>query len=577
MSKLTIHALMGATALVAIAGSAQAGTMNGGGASLPGPYIRLAADCYGSTQPLYNAGAAPTNPTPFVYTDPNTMVTTDCAVTKVAPGDTVNYVSNGSGAGRQGFVTHDPAKFGDIDPITAGIQALSSVQFAMSDAGVSQADFNVYNNGGTNSDGVQVAAPFTAPVGAQVTNPEVAYGAAIQIPALIAPVAIAFDPVYKKTLSADGSTVTEYKFRLKKPVKATIGGVATTVGGLQLDADTYCKIFNGTITNFNDPAITALNGGQSLKDVADPTPVFSVPIVMVGRSDSSGTTSIWTRHLGAVCAAVAGNQYNTTAGTTTLPVALRGPTYDKTKANTDPTALSAALAASKYVIAAGNDGVAKYIDFTAAPTTPGSSLTWGRIGYAGSDFALPASRTTLLGTPLATADLYYATLKNHAAKFVGPTATGAQKAFGTLLPPQTDPVTKKYSASYTANGLRSNPADWVQGLSTSSPLADPTDPSAYNIVGTSNFLLYTCYAGTTTAPAVNGFLNFYYKAKIVTDKKTGILGLSGFSAVPSTFITAIQETFTKPSKTSMAWNLYIANANAGTTGPCVAQTGLVGG
>ena len=577
MSNSLIRGLMGASALVAagvaMAGSAQAATINGGGSSLVGPYIRQAGDCYGDIQPLYLAGSAPQNPTPFVYTDPATLVTTDCAVTHVSPGNAINYMSAGSGAGRKGFATHNPAQFGDIDP-AAGVQNLASVEYAMSDAGVSQADFNVYVNGGTNSDGIQIAAHNTAPVGAQVANPNDAYGAAIQIPALIAPVAIAFDPVYKKTLAADGVTLTEYKLRLKKPVKATIGGVSTTVGGLQLDVDTYCKIFNGLITNWNDPALKALNGGQDLKDVADPA-ALDVPIVLVGRSDSSGTTSIFTRHLGAVCATVAGNQYNTTTATTTLPAGLQGPTYDKSKTNTDPTALSGAVVASKFVRANGNDGVAKYIDFTAAPTVAGTSMTWGRIGYAGADFTLPASRTTLAGTAIASIDLYYATLKNNSGKFVGPTATGAQKAFGPVLPPQYNPTTGKFDAAYTANGLRANPADWVQGLSTSSPLANPNDPSAYNIVGTANFLTYSCYV--STAPLMTGFLNWYYKdGKLVSDKKTGLLATSGFSAMPSVWVKAIQETFTKPAGAAKLLNLYIAPANTGTTGPCSTTSGHVG-
>lgn len=53
------------------------------------------------------------------------------------------------------------------------------------------------------------------------------------------------------------------------------------VDGLVLDGPTAAKVFNGTITQWNDPAIAALNPGADLPDM---------PIGVVYRSDSSGTT-----------------------------------------------------------------------------------------------------------------------------------------------------------------------------------------------------------------------------------------------------------------------------------------------
>jgi len=60
------------------------------------------------------------------------------------------------------------------------------------------------------------------------------------------------------------------------------------VEGLVLDSDTVAKIFLGTITSWNDPAITALNTGLTLPDE---------PIIVAHRSDGSGTTSIFTTYL----------------------------------------------------------------------------------------------------------------------------------------------------------------------------------------------------------------------------------------------------------------------------------------
>ena len=57
---------------------------------------------------------------------------------------------------------------------------------------------------------------------------------------------------------------------------------------LDLDAETVAKIFNGTITNWNDPAIAATNSGATLPDA---------PITAVHRSDDSGTTENFTDYL----------------------------------------------------------------------------------------------------------------------------------------------------------------------------------------------------------------------------------------------------------------------------------------
>jgi phosphate transport system substrate-binding protein len=67
--------------------------------------------------------------------------------------------------------------------------------------------------------------------------------------------------------------------------------VAYNVSGLDsltLDSATLAKIFLGTVTKWNDPAIAALNPGVSLPDE---------DIIVAHRSDGSGTTSIFTTYL----------------------------------------------------------------------------------------------------------------------------------------------------------------------------------------------------------------------------------------------------------------------------------------
>lgn len=63
------------------------------------------------------------------------------------------------------------------------------------------------------------------------------------------------------------------------------------VDELKLDSDTVGAIFLGNVTNWNDPMIAALNPEAALPDRA---------IQVVHRSDSSGTTSIFTEYLNMV-------------------------------------------------------------------------------------------------------------------------------------------------------------------------------------------------------------------------------------------------------------------------------------
>jgi phosphate transport system substrate-binding protein len=62
---------------------------------------------------------------------------------------------------------------------------------------------------------------------------------------------------------------------------------------LKLDADTIAAIFLGTIKKWNDPKIAATNSGTKLPDQ---------DIVVVHRSDGSGTTYIWTDYLSKISA-----------------------------------------------------------------------------------------------------------------------------------------------------------------------------------------------------------------------------------------------------------------------------------
>jgi phosphate transport system substrate-binding protein len=77
-------------------------------------------------------------------------------------------------------------------------------------------------------------------------------------------------------------------------IPETIGAVTLAynlpdfTGTLNLSGDVIAQIFLGTITSWNDPAITALNTGVTLPNQS---------IHTIHRSDSSGTTNVFTKYL----------------------------------------------------------------------------------------------------------------------------------------------------------------------------------------------------------------------------------------------------------------------------------------
>jgi phosphate transport system substrate-binding protein len=84
---------------------------------------------------------------------------------------------------------------------------------------------------------------------------------------------------------------------------------------LNLDGPTIAKIFLGQITNWNDPAIKALNKGANLPDLKI-TPIF--------RSDGSGTTYNFTDYLSSVSPTWKSKVGNSTAVTFPAGIGARG-------------------------------------------------------------------------------------------------------------------------------------------------------------------------------------------------------------------------------------------------------------
>jgi phosphate transport system substrate-binding protein len=156
------------------------------------------------------------------------------------------------------------------------------------------------------------------------------------------------------------------------PTVAGADVVAYNVPGnlkLKFDADTIAGIFLGQIKKWNDQKITALNPGVTLPDQE---------IVVVHRSDGSGTTYIWTDYLSKISL-----EWTTKVGTNT---SVNWPTGIGGK---------------------GNEGVAGQIK-----QTPGA------IGYVELIYAIQNK-------------MPYADVKNSAGEFVTPTLESITAALAT--------------------------------------------------------------------------------------------------------------------------------------------------
>ena len=146
------------------------------------------------------------------------------------------------------------------------------------------------------------------------------------------------------------------------------------VDGLKLSRDTYTGIFLGKVTRWNDPGIQASNPGLTLPDL---------PINVVVRADSSGTTFVFTKHLSEVS-----TEFAASPGTNKMPNWAVG-TRSK-----------------------GNEGVTASI-----MTTPGS------IGYIEYGYAKGQN-------------IPMATLENKSGSYVAPSTESAQAALSMAEMPE---------------------------------------------------------------------------------------------------------------------------------------------
>lgn len=551
MNKFTL--LAASTAIAMVSGTQafaqnpyNAAEIRGNGASGVSIIVAETMNCFGgpnngiglNTLPLTINPVADHVYTPSKPTNGNPAY--NCATMSIQDAVEGKYVSTGSGGGRNSWrnltaagITNNP--FG----------TWSNVQFAWSEAPASAGDITTYNT----------AALPTA-------------GAPIQLPLVIFSVGFSYLPAYGKINTGTG--VEELTFNVKFP------RTTQNLGGLRLSRASYCGIVNGTITNWNAPQLQADNGNQSLRDPDDSVTRWDsvgVPIKLVGRSDSSGTTNVLSRALATQC----GGKFPV-GDNSVLPVAARS-----TAVYSNLTGLLTAgtETAGLFGLSAGNEGVAAAVSQDIpTPVNTGDVTLGGWLGYNGADFLAPTVIAN--GKQLHSAALQ---IGGAGSKYASPVAKDAALAFKNILPPQS---TSKgtYDPANTANGLRNNPLAWVvpANATGAGTLADPT--SGYPIVGTGNILTYTCFASADVRKAMQSYLSLFVgkvaapdntldgapakvPAKLVTSTSTsatgsliGLLANNGFAPMPSAWTKAINETFlTNVTKAPNpgALNLWIQN------------------
>jgi phosphate transport system substrate-binding protein len=193
------------------------------------------------------------------------------------------------------------------------------------------------------------------------------------------------------------------------------------VTSLILDGPTAAKIFNGGITKWNDPAITALNPGTTLP---------SEPILVVFRKDQSGTTDnfqkylggasngAWTQGAGKDFKGGVGEGANGNPGTAAAVKATDGAiTYNEWSF-----AQQQGLSMAKIVTSAGPDPVAISTD------TVGKTIAGVAVSGQGNDLVLDTS-TFYKPTVPGAYPIVLATYEIVCSKYADPATGQAVKAF----------------------------------------------------------------------------------------------------------------------------------------------------
>lgn len=439
-----------------------------GGATLPAQIYRKIFNCYSGTG------------TPRSVDRNNIFDAAQCTTPANAP-VRIGYAQVGSGAGQRAFIFDDPTRIGLVAPT-------NTVPFSTSTGPV------------PNSPALPAGSlPFrtTAPTG----YPQHHWSGsdAIVPQTAVPPSSISFD-CYNGNAAADPSCTVDRRTiagpAIQVPTMTTTVNIPFRLPGrttLRLSERSLCGIFTGNITNWNDPSISADNGGSV-------TGGTSRQIRVAVRADGSGTTFLFVNYLEAVCTpARTGVNWTGGVGTT------------------------ATWTSPFFYKAPGNEGVNQVV-----------AATPYAIGYSTPDLTQPATSTIVAPTtftvndgnganPITVAAGSYparprAALENKSGAFRLPTPTSGRAALSSATPP--------------TGAAASNAANWgVAGL-----VPDPTGSGAYPIAGFTWFNGYTCYASNAVGSGLRSFFGWY--TSTTNSQLTSILNADQFGRLPANWQTA---------------------------------------
>lgn len=436
-----------------------------GGATLPAGTYRKLFNCYSREVDVNNAynSAACTAP--------------------VGSNRFFGYASVGSGAGQRAFIFDDPTRIG-VPPVQSPIPysttsgplpnspALPAGKLPFSGA----APTGYPNHHWSGSDAIITQNPQPG------LSPQISYDCYN---------GVAVDPA----CTVDRRTIAGPAIQI--PTMVTTVNIPFRVGSrtsLRLSQRSLCGIFTGNITNWNDPQITADNGGSVTGGV-------SRQIIVVRRADGSGTTFLFAQALDAVCDGVRGAEWTGGVGTSV--------TWPK----------------PFFYAAPGNEGVNQVVaatNFSIGYSTP--ELTRPAV----TSIVAPATVTYVDGNganPITVNAGTYparprATLQNKAGAYVQPNPATGRNAMASASPP--------------SGGAAANAANWgIAGI-----VADPTAANAYPIAGFTWFNGYTCYGSNPVGAALRQFFSWYLGG---STQPRDILNADYFGALPTSWRLAAKQ------------------------------------
>jgi ABC-type phosphate transport system substrate-binding protein len=305
---------------------------------------------------------------------------------------------------------------------------------------------------------------------------------------------------------------------IQVPVAVAPVNVAYNLGGftsLRLSERALCGIFTGVIKTWDHPDIRAANGG-----VAPST----LPVRVVRRSDSSGTTFLFVNHLANVCSRTPYPWPGGTANVSTLPAFPVTTLYYAAPGNAG---VAGTVARTPGAIGYASPSFTQFPDAT-GPVTIDIDTTLNLVDATGANpITVPAGTGIAAPRP--------STLQNRLGQYREATLRNATTGMSTASPP--------------TGAAAANPANWsAAGL-----VPDPNVTGSYPIVGFFWMMHYTCYRTPAVVTGIRDWWiwNLTSQAGGSLDSRD-VLRDRGFAVLPATWRTAVRDHLLNNSTTQLS-------------------------